>query len=370
MDRINHRYVTNTSIAKTQKSSTVADTIVALLKQYAGSLAGVLLLGFSITAPAADIVVEDALLEVDLTPAQIFADRAIVDETLQPGAQIQNTSTRIDPNGIGLQEQGVSKHGQIALEDQLSEFGALENNDADTSVRDALAAGKKQPLKTNPAQNVDSEITVQAFSGDFNGDGCIDSISIQVNRINIFHPCNGRTTSYSFSGSFAINGTYNTDGQNGLEIGVVQSGYFRIIDDAEQRVRQYRFSGSYAINGNYNTDGAPGNEIGIVQSGYFRIIDDAEYRIRHYGFSGSYAINGNYNTDGTPGNEIGIVQSGYFRIIDDAEYRIRHYGIPGGYIITGVQNIDGQPGSEVLINNYTYNRNAIIYDRIYRITFY
>lgn len=126
---------------------------------------------------------------------------------------------------------------------------------------------------------------------------------------------------------------------------------------------------NWVINGNYDTDGNNGDEIGIVNSLYFQILTDAVNSITNYSLGNSYSINGSYDTNGEPGVEIGIVKSGFFELLDDEDNNIRSYGIPGAYFVNGAQNIDGQAGKEILINNYGNNQNATIYDANYQIVF-
>ena len=222
--------------------------------------------------------------------------------------------------------------------------------------------------KTSQSISASTEFSY-TLKEDFNGDGCTDTATIGTNTINIFHPCKNTTSYYNFSGTLAVNGVYDTDGDAGKEIGVVNAPYFEIIDDRDYQKRSYNLGNNWAINGHYDADGNSGDEIGIVMPNHLLFIIDKSAKTNSiYLTWRSWSINGNYDTDGDPGVELGIVTDGYFSLFDLRDYRWRHYGIPGNYFINGAQNIDGKAGKEVLINNYDYQRNATIYDASYKIT--
>lgn len=343
---------------------------------------------------------------------------------------IQDVQTDVNRDEISQSSVGVS-----LLERKLVDTpnGPVESSYDDKSVRvKLLPAGAfyldekdenilnilSEEIKAQEPK-IETEVSrssyTEVLNGDFNGDGCTDTATVFVNsdRIEIFHPCNNRTSSYQFSGGIAINGIYDTDGESGLEIVVVNAPYLKIIDDADSRTRSYTLGNSWAINGNYEANGTAGNEIGIVSAPYFKMIDDKRQRITDYMLGNSWAINGNYDADGlagveigivqpqnltfirersrntfsfymgftsysingtyetngTVGEEMGIVRSGSFNLYDLRSGTYRTYGIPGAYFINGAQNIDGSAGKEVLINNYSYSRNATVYDAQNRITF-
>ncbi len=186
----------------------------------------------------------------------------------------------------------------------------------------------------------------RALQGDVNGDNITDIITVNIGYIEVIYGCGGRRQ-YSMPGSYAINGLYDTDGQPGMEIGVVTVGAFKIICDKKNTVRNYNLSGSYGINGTYDTDGKAGDEIGVVTVGAFKIIHDATQNVRDYNLSGSYAINGSYDTNGDGINEIGIVTVGAFRIIVDTKYTMQSYTLTGDYAINGVYDTNGKPGNEI-----------------------
>jgi hypothetical protein len=307
-------------------------------------------------------------------------------------------------NGYSARSK-LDKNGALPV---ISKFGSLENTNENSVVREAIK--KAQTEEQFSAQQTMSFNGIP--TGDFNGDGCNDNVTLNSSSIVISHPCGGSNTTYNFSGSYAINGVYDTDGEAGLEIGVVNGTYFQIIDDADKRLRRYTMGNNWAINGNYELDGDAGNEIGVVSQNYLVIIDDAQNKkrnyllgnnwaingnydadgntgdeigivnslyfqiltdavnnITNYSLGNSYSINGSYDTDGEPGVELGIVKSGFFDLLDDEDNNIRSYGIPGAYFVNGAQNIDGQAGKEILINNYGNNQNATIYDAINQIIF-
>lgn len=316
------------------------------------TLASVLL---SYTATAAEII------EIKKT---FKGENALVKEVTQNANGVFAEASNLSVNGVNTT---LRSNSQSLSRGQASAPIMLDGNlDIPVTITEADTQSSMPNTQKSFSNSTAYSYTLKE---DFNGDGCTDTATVSDKSINIYHPCKGTTNYYNFSDYIAINGVYDTDGESGKEIGVVNAPYFEIIDDKEGRRRSYRLGNDWAINGNYDADGNDGDEIGIVMpNNLLFIVDKSAKTTSNFLSWRSWSINGNYDTDGDPGVELGIVTDGYFSLYDLRDYRWRHYGIPGSYFINGAQNIDGKAGKEVLINNYDYQRNATIYDADYKIT--
>ncbi|MCC2617928.1 hypothetical protein LJ739_16870 [Aestuariibacter halophilus] len=292
-------------------------------------------------------------------------------EPVESARYVKETGEYVIQTADGVFQQGtqkISPHGSnTTLRSINQSMGATD--DGDYSIERAnLNIAVTESLGSNGLKGKNSrKASPQAYSynlsGDFNGDGCTDTATVNGDRISITMPCASRTRYYNFSGNVAINGVYDTDGEAGVEIVVVNAPYLEIVDAADDRKRSYYLGSNWAINGHYDANGRSGNEIGIVKSHHLVFIEDIDQDTTDFYLSwNSWSINGNYDTDGDPGVELGVVSSGYFTLFDLRDYRWRNYGISGAYFVNGAQNIDNKAGKEVLINNYGRSQNATIYD--------
>ena len=319
-------------------------------------------------APLSFIALTSILLSYTVTAADNKEIKKYIGEDRSPVTQ--------NANGVFTQGSSVSVNGmntRLRSSSQSLSTGSasaplLYDDDLDIEVTVTPSTDHDISLSDKATIN-----NVSAFSytlnDDFNGDGCTDTATVSGKTISIFHPCSNNTQYYNFSGDVAVNGVYDTDGEPGKEIGVVNAPYFEIIDDEGSRKRSYNLGNNWAINGHYDADGNDGDEIGIVMPNHLLFIIDNEQKTNsNYLSWRSWSINGNYDTDGNDGVEIGVVTEGYFSLFDLRDYAWRHYGIPGNYFVNGAQDIDGKSGKEILINNYPYRRNATIYDASYQIT--
>jgi len=116
-----------------------------------------------------------------------------------------------------------------------------------------LSSEAQEPNQAETAQ----AITAFSSTGDFDGDGTTDQLTTGLTGISIFHPSNGTTRFYGFSGSYAVNSTVDLDGNAGLEVVVVTSGGITVITDRTGTTRFYQLSGSFSIVGVSDTDGSP-----------------------------------------------------------------------------------------------------------------
>lgn len=103
-----------------------------------------------------------------------------------------------------------------------------------------------------------------ALSGDANGDGVVDEITVTTSSVLVYHPNTGRTASYPVGGgTFAINSIVDTDGIPGVEIVVAKVNQILVIHDRTQRISSYNISPynvTYGINSVKDTDGVAGKE--------------------------------------------------------------------------------------------------------------
>jgi hypothetical protein len=126
------------------------------------------------------------------------------------------------------------------------------------------------------------------YSGDFDGYGYTDSVTIKASGISIYHPRTGMSSWYSIPGDFAINTVADTDGQPGQEIVVVlppsrsSLGGITVIHDRDRTERFYPIPGDFAIKTVADIDGQPGQEIVVVHAPWTTLITDRTKTMRNY----------------------------------------------------------------------------------------
>jgi hypothetical protein len=159
------------------------------------------------------------------------------------------------------------------------------------------------------------------YSGDFDGDGTTDQLTTSATGISIYHPSNGTSRFYNFTGSFAVNTTADTDGKPGLEVVVATGTGISVIVDRTGTSRFYPFSGNYQINSVVDTDGKAGADIIVVaknsSSQGIVIIHDASNSSQYYQFSTNFTITAVCNSDGVAGAELFITTPGTKYILND-----------------------------------------------------
>jgi opacity protein-like surface antigen len=63
-----------------------------------------------------------------------------------------------------------------------------------------------------------------SLTGDTDGDGRLDTVTVITTGIQVVHPATGRTTFYPYSGSFSLSSLNNTDAVAGVEVIVIWAG--------------------------------------------------------------------------------------------------------------------------------------------------
>jgi len=232
----------------------------------------------------------------------------------------------------------------------------------------AMAGGCAGTDGTRSAEPEQTATNVAALlTGDFDGDGTADQLTVTSTGISIYHPTQRSTHSYYFTGNFAINNA-NTDldGKAGLEVVVTTANGISVITDRTSSTNPYQFAGTYQINTLVDTDGQAGAEVVVSTASGITVIRQRTASTQFYQLTSNYQINSVVDTDGQPGADIIVVFSGSsssgITIIHDRSNYAHAYSISPSFQITAVCNDDSQAGAEIFFS--TSSQKFILNDRL------
>lgn len=201
------------------------------------------------------------------------------------------------------------------------------------------------------------------YTGDFDGDGVVDTLTTGVTGITISHPGKGNRF-YGISGSYSVSYIAELDGIAGFEVVVTRSGGVTVLIDRVGGFQPYAISGSFFVAGVSDTDGLPGGEV-VVQAGNgIRTLKARSFTTSFYGISGTFSVARlDADTNGAAGTEIIVKGLSGITIIHDANQSFSYYGMSASsFNITDICNDDGVAGNEVFVQLPSTRR--VINDRL------
>ena len=199
-----------------------------------------------------------ALLIVMLSPTwtqdkKVYEWGSIFSENRKEGSQISQNRC-FTPSSSEVSASGTSTHRSLSTTGILQGENSLYLSSRGLNLNDTVSTGRSissgsslsslgvqagdAPESPQPPQRI--EDSSREIMGDFNGDGKMDRVVAEIGGVRIYYSGTTQSRKYDFSGSYAINGSYDTDGKPGDEIGIVQVGAFSVIHDAGHTVRNYQ----------------------------------------------------------------------------------------------------------------------------------